>query len=119
VAKAKKPVRARRSRTRLKLAIEQARSARSRALAHYELGLFHDNNSREAAAIPHYLKAIRLGLPRSIKAQALAWLASSLYKTGSPDKALGYLRKASALASDGRLRQFLARLERRIRAAIQ
>jgi tetratricopeptide (TPR) repeat protein len=76
--------------------------------------LFHDNNSREAEAIPHYKRAIALELPRLVKAQALAWLASSLYKTGSPEEALATFKKAKRLASDPQLRLFLERLERRI-----
>src|SRR6266446_1984892 len=113
-AKAGRPVRSRRSRSQLEAAIVQAASRRDKALARYRLGLFHDNNSREAEASPHYLSAIALGLPPGIKAQALAWLASSFYKIGLPNRALTNIRKSLVLTSDPHLRQFLERLERRV-----
>jgi len=104
----------RRSRAELENAITAARGAANKARAHHALALFHDNNSREAEAVPHYKQAIALGLPGPIKAQALAWLGSSLYKTGFPEEALAALNKAKRLASDRELSRFLAGLERRI-----
>jgi tetratricopeptide (TPR) repeat protein len=105
----------RRNRRQLEEALAAARSgAANKARAHYALALFHDNNSREAEAIPHYKRAIALGLSRPVKAQALAWLASSLYKTGFPEEALATLKKAKRLASNPQLRGFLEGLERRI-----
>jgi|SRR5579871_2595401 len=106
--------RPRRSRAKLEDAIAAARHTSTKAHAHYAIALFHDNNSREAEAIPHYKQAIALGLPRLIRAQALAWLASSLYKTGAPEEALANLAKAKQLASDPELLRFLEGLERRI-----
>ncbi|HZT21500.1 MAG TPA: hypothetical protein VFB55_01190 [Verrucomicrobiae bacterium] len=38
-----------------------------KAAAFYAPGVFHDNNSREALAIPNYQKAIRPGLAGNIK----------------------------------------------------
>lgn len=106
--------RSRRSLARLTEFLVGARSVKGRALAHYRLGLFHDNNSREAEAIPHYRKAIALGLPRPIEAQAHAWLASSLYKTGYPAQAIKNLRKAAKVTTHTRLQRFLRGLELRI-----
>jgi hypothetical protein len=107
----------RRSARQLEDAIVAARSRREKALAHYQLALFHDNNSREREAIPNYVHAIRLGLPRTIEAEALAWLASSLYKTGSPRAAMTRLNQSSRIASDPMLVKFLEGLRGRIRGA--
>jgi tetratricopeptide (TPR) repeat protein len=107
----------RRSRAALERAIGLARSRRARALAYFRLALFHDNNSRETDAILNYERALRLGLPRALEAQALAWLASSLYKTGRPRRALAALARSRKLARSAQLRKFLDRLARRIRAA--
>jgi hypothetical protein len=117
-SKGRRRARSRRSLSQLQTAVTQARSRRDKATAHYHLALFHDNNSREAEAIPHYLDALALGLPRAVKVQALAWLASSLHKTGSPERALANVRKSLALASDPQLREFLDGLERRVRATL-
>jgi uncharacterized protein HemY len=102
----------------LEASVSTARGRSAKARAHYALGLFHDNNSREGEAIPHYKRAIAFGLPGSTKAQALAWLASSLYKTGSPHEAHATLQKAQRLTSDPQLRRFLEGLERRINRSI-
>jgi tetratricopeptide (TPR) repeat protein len=106
--------RVRRSVTGLEAKLARAPSVKAKAIAHYQLGLFHDNNSREAKAIPHYRSAIALGLPRVVKAEAFAWLASSLYKTGSPDAARRSVRNSLRLAPDSQLCRFLSRLEGRI-----
>jgi tetratricopeptide (TPR) repeat protein len=95
-------------------AIESAPSSVERAIAHYDLGLFHDNNGREAEAIPHYEAALELGLDGPVESEALAWLASSLYKTGSPEEALTRVRQPHSLTSDAELIRFLVRLEKRI-----
>jgi len=90
----------RRSRAALEDAVDRAASARARAIALYQLALFHDNNSRESIAIPLYEKALRTGLRLDLKAQALAWLASSLYKTGRPQHALKkFVRPATSRRS--------------------
>jgi tetratricopeptide (TPR) repeat protein len=104
----------RRSARQLEHAIRTARSRREKALAYFSLALFHDNNSREREAIPNYVKAIRLGLPHVRRAEALAWLASSLYKTGSPRAAMARLNQSARIASDQKLLNFLDGLRRRI-----
>jgi tetratricopeptide (TPR) repeat protein len=106
----------RRSARQLNDLIGAARGRREKALAYYQLALFHDNNSREREAISNYLRAIELGLPRSTKAAALAWLASSLHKTGAPRAATARLNQSSRLTKDPELMKFLAGLRRRIRA---
>ena len=104
----------RRSLATLLRAVEEAGADDSRALAHFELAVFHDNNGREAEAVPQYEAAIGLGLDEKRNAEALAWLASSLYKTGRPHDAMRRLAAARAVAPDANLRRFLAGLERRI-----
>ena len=95
-------------------AVESASSRSDRAIAHYNLGLFHDNNGREAEAIPHYEAALDLGLDGATQSQALAWLASSLYKTGALEEATKRVRQSQSLACDASLVRFLSGLERRI-----
>jgi hypothetical protein len=78
----------RRNLAKLQQAVSDATDPRSRALAWYHLGVFHDNNGREAQAIPFYRAALRLGLPGALRPKASAWLASSLHKTGSSRAAI-------------------------------
>jgi tetratricopeptide (TPR) repeat protein len=106
----------RRSARQLANDVAAARGRSAKALAYYQLALFHDNNSREREAIPNYQRAIKLGLPRATKAAALAWLASSLYKTGSSKAAIARLNQSAEIAMDLELLQFLEGLRRRIRA---
>lgn len=94
--------------------VDSAPSRSDRAIAHYNLGLFHDNNGREAEATPHYEAALELGLDGPTQSQALAWLASSLYKIGALEEAARRVRQSQSLASDASLVRFLAGLERRI-----
>jgi tetratricopeptide (TPR) repeat protein len=108
----------RRSRRRLEQAIAAARTRRAKSRAHFELALFHDNNSREREAIPHYKAALGFGLDSARRAEALAWLASSLYKTGRPRAALRRIEEARDQAISIRLRTFLNGLERRVRRAL-
>ena len=103
----------RRSKDQLQEAIRRAKNNRARAIAHYNLALFHDNNARETEAIPHYLTALHLGLTKEMKSHALAWLASSLYKIGKPQEALQKARQAGRIANQS-LQKFLLGLERRI-----
>lgn len=105
---------ARRSLERLEQALNEAASADGRARAHYALGLFHDNNGREAAAIPHYEAALESGLAGLLRAECLAWLASSLLKTGRPAEALARALAAESLQPDAARTRFLAGLEKRI-----
>lgn len=103
----------RRSRRALESRIKEPQRDADRAIAHYDLALFHDNNSREAEAIPHYQEALRLGLAEPAHSQALAWLASSLYKIGSAEAALGRIAEARKNAQP-QLLEFLLGLEKRI-----
>ena len=80
--------------------VENARSDSEKAQAHFKLALFHDNNGREAVAIPHYREALRLGLDRKSEAEALAWLASSLYKTSEPREAMVRANESLSLTED-------------------
>ena len=70
----------RRNLAQLEASIKRARTRRAQAAAYYQLGLFHDNNNREAEAIPNYETALRLTLTGQMRARAFAWLASSFYK---------------------------------------
>jgi hypothetical protein len=104
----------RRSRKVLEGAVASAETPAERAKAIYALALFHDNNSREIEAIPHYESAIALGLDAPSRAKALTWLASSLYQAGKPVEALARLEAASE-GADSDLKAFQAGLRRRIR----
>jgi hypothetical protein len=108
----------RRNRVQLEQAIAAARTLQEKALAHFQLALFHDNNARERDAIPNYEAALRLGLDSSRHAGALAWLASSLYKTGQPGIALAKIAESRRRTRDPELRMFLDGLERRVRRAL-
>jgi hypothetical protein len=80
--------------------------------------VFHDNNSREAEAIPHYRCALQLGLADLNRARAWAWLASSLMKTGRPAEAIDAALAAQRVVhGDAALARFVERLQRRIRRA--
>lgn len=105
----------RRSLRDLEAAIESSTRKAEKALAHYRCGLFHDNNGREAKAIPHYQQALSLGLQRPLQAQALAWLASSFSKTNQPKEAMKALRSSFEITQDEKLKKFLKGLKRRIR----
>ena len=98
----------------LEQAVEAASDAPSRAQALYDLGLFHDNNSREGEALPCYEAALAAGLTGETRAPCLAWLASSLFKMSSPAEARQRLIEARELATDAELRRFLTGLERRL-----
>lgn len=103
----------RRTRTSLERRIAESRTDEERAIAYYHLGLFHDNNAREADAIPNYRKALELGLDRETRAKALAWLASSLYKTNNSQEAMKCLGESMEIADD-ELRRFLQGLKKRV-----
>jgi len=104
----------RRSLAVLQRAVETATDRHEKARALYQLGVFHDNNSREAQAVPHYRAALRLGLDREYEAMARAWLASSLFKTGHSQEALAECRRARSLIKPGKLAAFIARLEAKL-----
>jgi tetratricopeptide (TPR) repeat protein len=94
--------------------VQHARTAKTKALAHYRLAAFHDRNGREAEAIPHYHAALDLGLPPKTKAQALAWLASSYYKVGDFKAAIRQVLDANKIARSPALRRFLERLRQKL-----
>lgn len=107
----------RRSRVALEAEVNGAKSSRQKAIALYQLALFHDNNARESDAIPFYEKALKAGLQSALKAKALAWLASSLHKTGESKSALTRIRQSRAIARTmkyGSLENYLYALEARI-----
>lgn len=106
--------RRRRSLSSLAKALDRAATRGAKAQAHYDLALFHDNNGREAQAIPHYESALALGIGKTVEAEAHAWLASSLYKTGRHTEATLRARQALGLTEDPSLSRFLTRLLRRI-----
>ena len=99
--------------------VNGAKSKNSKALAYYELGIFHDNNSREKEAIPNYKNALKLGLPKRVEAMTLAWLASSLYKTNKSKEALMKVRNSLEIAKEPRLIKFLLDLQRRIQRSMK
>ncbi|MDE2903494.1 MAG: tetratricopeptide repeat protein [Chloroflexota bacterium] len=113
-----KPRRKRRSLAGLTDALERATTRGGQARAHYELGLFHDNNGREAQAIPHYRKALELGIDAGVVPEALAWLASSLFKASYLTEAALRAGQALWLTTDPSLEGFLRRLLRRIDRAV-
>jgi tetratricopeptide (TPR) repeat protein len=87
----------------------------------YELGLFHDNNSREAEAIPHYAAALSLDLDHAKQPLCRAYLASSLYKVGQYGDAQSCAEKALSESNDAQLTSFieglLNRIERKLASA--
>jgi len=105
---------ARRGRVALERAVADAKSDAERARAEFELGAFHDRNSREAEAIPHYEAALEAGIDGEDRARCLAWLASSLYKTGRPQEAISRVKAAWATTQDAELGRFVSNLERRV-----
>ena len=108
----------RRNEKDLKIRVEQAKTVQAKAMAYYALALFHDNNAREAKAVPVYREALKLGLDRRTRSKALTWLASSLYKTGKPKEALIKIGQARVI-SDANLKYFLDGLEKRIKTRIK
>jgi hypothetical protein len=103
----------RRSTQALEEAVAKARGQRERALACYRLGVFHDNNGREAVAIGCYRRALRLGLSAEVEGAARAWLTSSLWKTGQVAAARREWRRAADVAR-GEVARFLERLGRKL-----
>lgn len=104
----------RRSGQRLEQELKEARTSPEKAQAFFNLAVFHDNNSRETEAIPHYRAAIREGLTGPGLAEAHAWLASSLYKTAESKKVLTELCRSREITTDTQLLKFLEGLEGRI-----
>lgn len=94
--------------------LAMAKTKMAKAKAHFAFALFHDNNSRETDAIPHYRAALKLGLPRKSAAQASAYLSSSLWKTGKSASALVAARRALAMTRKPLFRAWVERLLGRI-----
>ena len=95
-----KPRRKRRNLASLTVTLEKATTLGEEAHAHYNLALFHDNNGREAQAIPHYREALALDIDPAVVPETLAWLASSLHKTGHPKEACLRADQALRLTTD-------------------
>jgi cyanophycin synthetase len=66
----------------------------------YELGGEHDSAGRELEAIPHYERALELGLPDELVPRCLLQLASSLRNAGRADDALATFDDAIARHPD-------------------
>ena len=60
----------------------------------YEVGSAHDSAGREAEAIPHYERALELGLPDEVVPGALLQLGSSLAARDKIDDAVALLDSA-------------------------
>ena len=62
------------------------------ALAEFEAACAHDREGREAEAIPHYERALGLGLPDTERRRALVGLGSSLRNVDRAADAVRVLR---------------------------
>jgi tetratricopeptide (TPR) repeat protein len=75
----------------------------------YELGSVHDSAGRGQEAIPHYERALELGLPAPLAPRALLQLGSSLRNVGRNDEALALFDDALLrFPDDAALRLFRA-----------
>ena len=70
------------------------------AVAEYEAGGEHDSAGREQEAIPHYERALALGLPDELVPRCMLQLASSLRNAGRPEDALRTFDEAIASYPD-------------------
>lgn len=66
----------------------------------YELGGEHDSAGREEQAIPHYERALALGLRKDLVPGALLQLGSSLRNVGRTDEAVALFDDAVARFPD-------------------
>src|SRR6187549_961575 len=79
------------------------------ALVEFEFGGAYDFAGQEAEAIPHYRRAMKLGLPDDELARAYVQLGSSLRNVGEFDEALQLLTEGVAKFPEHRaLKVFLA-----------
>jgi cyanophycin synthetase len=75
----------------------------------YERGGEHDSAGRADEAIPHYERALELGLPDALVPRALVQLGSSLRNVGRTDDAIALFDDAVArFPDDAALRLFRA-----------
>ena len=75
----------------------------------YQLGGEHDSAGREEEAIPHYERALSLGLPDELVPRALVQLGSSLRNAGRNEEAIALFDDAVArFPDDAALRLFRA-----------
>jgi tetratricopeptide (TPR) repeat protein len=70
------------------------------ALAEYELGGEHDSAGRPAEAVPHYERALELGLPEELVPRCLLQLASTLRNLDRRDESLAIYDEAIASFPD-------------------
>jgi cyanophycin synthetase len=70
------------------------------AVAEYEVGGEHDSAGREQEAIPHYERALALGLPDELVPRCMLQLASSLRNVGRQEDALRVFDDAIASYPD-------------------
>ena len=79
------------------------------ALAEFETACAHDREGREAEAVPHYERALDLGLPAAERRRALVGLGSSLRNVGRAAEAVAVLRRGLRdFPDDAALTVFLA-----------
>lgn len=79
------------------------------ALVEFELGGAYDSAGFEQAAIPHYRRAIELGLPEELQPRVAVQLGSSLRNVGEYAEAVRVLQEAATRFPDFRaLKPFLA-----------
>lgn len=79
----------------------------SDALAEFEQACAHDRKGEEAAAIPHYERALALGLPDDVRRNAFVGLGSSLRNVGRSAESVALLTQAlEQFPGDAALRAF-------------
>jgi tetratricopeptide (TPR) repeat protein len=77
--------------------------------AHFEYAGAFDSAGREAEAVPHYRRAMEMGLPEEILAQAYVQFGSTLRNIREYDEAARLLREGAARFPDhAAIRLFLA-----------
>jgi cyanophycin synthetase len=79
------------------------------AIAEYEAGGVHDSAGRADQAVPHYERALELGLPPELEPRCRLQLASSLRNLNRVDEAIAIFDEAiSRYPDDAALRLFRA-----------
>lgn len=105
----------RRRLSELEQALRDAPSRSAKALAHFRLAVFHNNDGREVEAIAHCRAAIRRGLGGRQAVQAHAWLANRYCKVGRPQHALRCIAELRRRRLPTDVRAWVGRLEGRVR----